>query len=62
MKPIPFEALHPQEAFFMQWVFSQGWFITHNWHIAIPVKLKRRRSGKYDRVIRWIRSRPDLEV
>ena len=62
--PIPFEALHFQEAVLMQYIFASGWIIKETsdgvMFTAIPVKLKRRQKpSKYAAIIQRIRNLPD---
>lgn len=59
-RPIPFEALHCQEALFMQWVFSKGLAIVGD-RICKP-RPRGGIAGKYRRVIDWIRTRPDRDL
>jgi hypothetical protein len=66
---IPFEALHPQEAFFLQNLYSRGFCVRG--HADYPETLfvkpqrkpiRRKGPSKYSRIIAQIRLKPDVEL
>jgi len=65
---IPFEALHPHEAFFLQNLYQRGFCVRGDTEYPETLLVKRqsprrRRKGhRYTRLIHQIRHKPDREL